>query len=279
MQKFKVNLHLHSYYSDGFYSPWFIVKAAKLMGIKALSITDHNEISGTIRGIQHAKKEGIIFFPGIELMFLVKGRFYEVIAYFKDEETIKEFFYEYRYGNGFVPHFKNVAIVVEMIRKHGGVVVAPHPFGRKGIFRAMRNRGMNVDAIEVINGFTGEKRNIKAKKHEDSDFDFLRLGASDMHFFIDDLLKVYTELELEGELTANKLWQNLIGAKRTIKFTAVGGAFSTPKITFQETLCALVYVLNYPRLYISYRIGKRNYKKSVQKNQNYPTLDNKLIEK
>jgi hypothetical protein len=264
MQKFKINLHLHSYYSDGFYSPWFIVKAAKMMGIKALSITDHNEISGTIRGARHAKKEGIIFFPGIELMFLVKGRFYEVIAYFKDEETIREFFYEYRYGNGFVPHFKNVAIVVEMIRKHEGAVVAPHPFGRKGIFRAMRNRGMNVDAIEVINGFTGEKRNLKAKRHQDSDSKFLRLGASDMHFFIDDLLRVYTEVELEGELTPKELWQNIIGDLRTIKFTAVGVKSSVVKISFQEILCGIVYMLNYPRLYASYKIGKYYYKK-IQK--------------
>lgn len=261
MSRFKINLHIHTYFSDGIYSPWFVVRAAKLLGLGAISITDHNEISGTLKGLKYAQRSGMIFIPGIELMFLVKGRFYEVIAYFKDEESIKEFFYEYRYQNGFVPHFKNVSMVVEMIRRKGGAVVAPHPFGRKGVFRAMRNKGMNVDAIEVINGFTGEKRNIKAKKHYDSNSDFLRLGASDMHFFIDDLAKVYTEVESSSKITREELWKNIIGEKRTMLFNAVGGAFSTPKITFQEMLCTVVYTLNYPRLYLNYRLSKNRYKK------------------
>jgi len=259
------NLHIHTYHSDGIYSPRHIVHSAKKFGVEILSITDHNEIIGTITGARIAERLGLIYFPGIELMFGVKGRVYEILAYFYELKDIKEFYEEYRYTNGFAPTFKTATEVVEMIRRHNGAVVVPHPFGRKGIFRKLRNRGMNVDAIEDVNAFTGEKRNKKAKNHTDHDNNFLRLGAADMHFFVSDIKKVYTFLESDHEITKRAFWENLLGKERTIKFKAVGRNFKPHKIIFQKPLCTLVYTLNYPRLHISYWIGKRKHKKTFHK--------------
>lgn len=256
------NLHIHTYHSDGIHSPGYIVRSAKKFGVEILSITDHNEIRGTLSGAKIADRLGLIFFPGIELMFGVKGRVYELLAYFYDINDIKNFYNEYRYTNGFAPTFKSVPEVVSMIRRHNGAVVVPHPFGRKGIFRKLRNRGINVDAIEDVNAFTGEKRNKKAKNHTDSDNDFLRLGAADMHFFVSDIKKVYTFIESGQEITKRAFWDNLLGKNRTIFFEAVGKNFKPHKIIYQKPLCTLVYTLNYPRLHFSYWLGKRNHRKS-----------------
>lgn len=263
MYTLKANLHVHSINSDGIHIPSVIVAYAAFNNIRVLSITDHNEIHGTVRAAKLAEKVGIMFFPGIELMFMIGGRPYEILAYFYDIPTIEKFYKEYRFHNGFAPTFKKIEEVVNMVRKHNGAIVAPHPFGRKGIFRKLRHRGLNVDAIEDVNAFTGERRNKKARRHTDKDNNFLRLGAADMHFFLYDIKKVYTELSAKREFTKRNLWENLLGKKHTISFVPKGDSFLPHKVAFQKPLCVVVYALNYPRLYLRYKIGKRRVKKDL----------------
>ncbi len=259
---YKANLHVHSNNSDGIHFPRFIVAYAKHKNIKVLSITDHNEIIGTIKAEKYAEKAGIIFFPGIELTFTIKGLPYELLAYFYEIQEIKDFYKEYRYNNGFIPHFKNVSEVIKIIKKYKGAVVAPHPFGRKGILRGLHNKEINIDAIEVINAFTGESRNIKAQEHIEKDNKVLKFGASDMHFFPADMGKIFTEISSNKTINKKEIWENITGQKRTLKFNPTGEPFLPHKIAFQKPLCIIVYILNYPRLYLRYRAGKKLVKNS-----------------
>lgn len=73
-------LHIHSYYSDGQFSPKNLVKLAKKRGIKNLALTDHNSVKGVREAISEGKKIGIKIIPGIEVTF-DKG---EVLGYFID---------------------------------------------------------------------------------------------------------------------------------------------------------------------------------------------------
>lgn len=66
MQK-KVDLHLHSYRSDGSYSPTEIVKKAKEAALSALSLTDHDTVSGLSEAREEAKRLEILFLNGVEL--------------------------------------------------------------------------------------------------------------------------------------------------------------------------------------------------------------------
>jgi hypothetical protein len=77
-----------------------------------------------------------------------------------------------------------------------------------------------------------------------------------MHFFISDITKVYTELTSEEEITKEAIWSTLNRKSDRVHFRPVGRKFSHCKIWFQKPLCGVVYVLNYPRLYLTYRIGK-----------------------
>jgi len=40
-----LDLHFHSYYSDGVYSPKELAQEAKRLGFKIVSLTDHNGIA------------------------------------------------------------------------------------------------------------------------------------------------------------------------------------------------------------------------------------------
>ena len=60
-----IDLHTHSNYSDGEYSPKDLIKKAKNTGIKIISITDHDTLEGNKNIPKNIK--GIKIIPGIEL--------------------------------------------------------------------------------------------------------------------------------------------------------------------------------------------------------------------
>ncbi len=74
----RVNLHIHSNYSDGEQSPENLVKQAKAKGLRYISICDHN----TLKAYQETNilKEDIII-PAIEFDCWHKGVFLHLLGY------------------------------------------------------------------------------------------------------------------------------------------------------------------------------------------------------
>lgn len=64
---FNIDLHLHSFYSDGELSPNRLVERAHEAGITTLSLTDHDTTAGCRQAHDTANKLGIKFINGIEL--------------------------------------------------------------------------------------------------------------------------------------------------------------------------------------------------------------------
>ncbi|MFV0440642.1 MAG: PHP domain-containing protein [Lachnospirales bacterium] len=64
------DLHTHTSFSDGTLSPSDLIKLAYKKNIKAVSITDHDTITGIYEGREEAKKLGVNFINGIELSCL-----------------------------------------------------------------------------------------------------------------------------------------------------------------------------------------------------------------
>ncbi|MCA6072523.1 MAG: PHP domain-containing protein [Endomicrobium sp.] len=62
-----VDMHIHSIYSDGTFSPKEVVEYASKVNLSAISITDHDSVDGIDEAIQVAAKIGIEVIPGIEL--------------------------------------------------------------------------------------------------------------------------------------------------------------------------------------------------------------------
>ena len=61
----KVDLHLHTYYSDGVYSPTQVVMKAKENGLDVISIVDHDTTNGLEEAIEAGKELGVEVIPGI----------------------------------------------------------------------------------------------------------------------------------------------------------------------------------------------------------------------
>ena len=80
----KVDLHLHTYYSDGFFSPFEIVKKIQKTGTKIISITDHDNIGGLKEAIRTGLKEDIEVIPGVEISGEYMNREMHILGYFID---------------------------------------------------------------------------------------------------------------------------------------------------------------------------------------------------
>ncbi|MCX5777980.1 MAG: PHP domain-containing protein [Elusimicrobia bacterium] len=69
-----VDLHVHTNFSDGTFTPEEAVRYAHKTGLSAISITDHDTIYGIADAIEEGKKCGVEIVPGIELSCTVNTK-------------------------------------------------------------------------------------------------------------------------------------------------------------------------------------------------------------
>jgi len=78
-----VDLHIHSNKSsDGEFSPCEIVRLAQNIGLKAISITDHDTVDAYPDALRHGRKAKIEIIPGIELTTQFDGREFHLLLPF-----------------------------------------------------------------------------------------------------------------------------------------------------------------------------------------------------
>ncbi len=70
----RADLHCHSHYSDGFYSPEEVLLRAKSSGVTLCSITDHDSMEGAEEKRACAKALGICYLDGWEVSAYLKGK-------------------------------------------------------------------------------------------------------------------------------------------------------------------------------------------------------------
>ena len=82
----KADLHLHTTFSDGTFSPAEVVKRASEVGLSCIAICDHDCVDGIKPAISAASQYGIEVIPGIELTAERHGREVHILGYFIDIE-------------------------------------------------------------------------------------------------------------------------------------------------------------------------------------------------
>ena len=175
----KIDLHIHSTYSDGCCTPEEIASRAKALGLHGFAVTDHNKIGGWKRAAEAAKNLGILFVPGIEIMIYSpnkrakkKSKFGEILALFLNEEIDT--------GRS----VSNLPELIDEIHMQDGIAAIPHPIGDmirvQNITNYAKEHKLKIDAIETINGRCSPIQNarsmefaLKEKKGQ--------IGGSDAH--------------------------------------------------------------------------------------------------
>lgn len=77
----RADLHLHSIYSDGVLLPTDLIEYASKIGLKGLSITDHDTVEAYFDPLFSSKKKNISILPGIELSCSYRGRDVHILGY------------------------------------------------------------------------------------------------------------------------------------------------------------------------------------------------------
>src|SRR5262245_53481989 len=78
------DLHLHTNFSDGTYTPEELAGRARELGFAALALTDHDTVEGCARMAAACAGAGLEFMPAAELTAEVEGNELHLLAYFLD---------------------------------------------------------------------------------------------------------------------------------------------------------------------------------------------------
>jgi predicted metal-dependent phosphoesterase TrpH len=139
-----VDLHMHTDHSGDCETPVEVLLAtAREVGLGAIAVTDHNEISGALEAREKANesnarggRDRIKVIVGEEVKTAEQG---EVIGLFIEEK---------------IPRGLSMAETVAEIKRQGGLVYVPHPFDRMHAvpdYEHLPEILDDIDAIEVFN--------------------------------------------------------------------------------------------------------------------------------
>ena len=76
------DLHVHTIYSDGTFTPQEVVDCAKDKGLACIAICDHDCVDGIDPSLEHSKGIPLEIVPGVELTVIKNGKEIHMLGYF-----------------------------------------------------------------------------------------------------------------------------------------------------------------------------------------------------
>lgn len=156
----KADLHIHTNFSDGFYSPKEIVSMAKKRGLETISITDHDNVSALHEAIKYGEEIGIEVIPGVEISSDIKDKEIHILGYFIDIDSQElehylNFFREERLKRAIriVNNLNSMGLplrIEDVLEKSKNSAV-----GRPHIAQAMLEKKLISSYYEAFNKFIG----------------------------------------------------------------------------------------------------------------------------
>jgi len=156
------DLHVHSDYSkDSLITPKDLVYYAKKRGLNAVSVTDHNQIEGSLK---IAKEADFLVIPGME----VSSADGPIVALNLQE---------------LIPRGLSAGETVDRIHRAGGIAIAVHPFAWfKGSLKS-HVKDAKFDAVETLNASAHPFNRCRRKATElAQQLNLPCVGGTDAHY-------------------------------------------------------------------------------------------------
>ena len=158
---FRADLHTHTTYSDGAFSPKELLDLAKIKQLSAVGITDHDSVNGIDEAIHYGKKIGIEVIPGVEISTDVEETEVHILGYFidhKDKELNKvlKFFRDERLERGkrIIKKLNNIGLEITLSDvlefSESAPICRPH------IAKAMLKKGHVKNFIQAFQKYIGD---------------------------------------------------------------------------------------------------------------------------
>ncbi len=169
----KIDLHIHTTYSDGTFSPEMVVDTAVECGLDVIALTDHDNILSHKVANDYVKKNNIDIeiIPGVEINTIYKGYEVHILGYFMDTEN---------------PDFQNLMKsqqeariqqtneIIELLNKKAGIrikfedikslVAEGGSIGRPHIARAITNAGGVNNVMEAYAKYINDSSNVYVQR-------------------------------------------------------------------------------------------------------------------
>ena len=174
------DLHLHTFFSDGTYSPEEMVSEARRTGLGAIALTDHDTVEGCARAATACAGVGIEFIAGTELTAEQNDHELHILGYYLDtsnQELLSEIgrFQEVRQNRirEMVTRLNEVDIPIT--EEAVFALANCHSPGRPHVARALVKAGLCGSLDEAFERFLKKNRPAWVPKFKMSAGDAIRL--------------------------------------------------------------------------------------------------------
>ncbi|REK76378.1 PHP domain-containing protein [Paenibacillus paeoniae] len=158
----RADLHAHTTASDGMYAPSEVVRRAKLAGLSAIAITDHDTIAGVDEALATGDELAISVIPGAELSTVTGSADIHVLAYYTDNNDslwLERLAWignaRDRRNEAILHKLQELGIGITMSEVHEAGADKKGSVGRPHIAEALIRRGVVSDMNEAFAHYLG----------------------------------------------------------------------------------------------------------------------------
>ncbi|MBQ8168454.1 PHP domain-containing protein [bacterium] len=161
----KTDLHIHTYYSDGVFTPEKIVDTAVDVGLQAIAITDHDNVLAYDIAQKYIQEKGyeLEIIRGIEVNTLYKGYEVHILGYFMDPENSD---FQAMLKAQQTARINQTEEILELLQQKEGIkvkfesvkklVASGGSIGRPHIAKAITNAGGTKSVMEAYSKYIHE---------------------------------------------------------------------------------------------------------------------------
>ncbi|MBQ2872238.1 PHP domain-containing protein [bacterium] len=175
----KIDLHIHTTYSDGMFSPEKVVDAAIDAGLDAIALTDHDNILSHEPAIAYANslaektgKKPLEIIRGVEINTLYKGFEIHILGYFMDENNSD---FQAMLKTQQKARVEQTKAIVSLLNKKAGIaikfedikklVASGGSIGRPHIAKAITVKGGTDNVIEAYSKYINDDSPVYVKRN------------------------------------------------------------------------------------------------------------------
>ena len=180
----KIDLHIHTTYSDGMLSPEQIVDTALECGLDCIALTDHDNVLSHKIAQKHVEENNLKLeiIPGVEINTIYKGYEVHILGYFMDKNNAQ--------FNDLIDFQQKARIeqthqIIELLSKKAGIkikfedvqkLVAPlGSIGRPHIARAITSCGGSANIMEAYAKFINNNSEVYVERRTVSPHDAVEI--------------------------------------------------------------------------------------------------------
>ncbi len=165
-----IDLHLHTNHSDGYHSPAEVVSKARKAGLRAIGITDHDEISALPEAEAAGLELGVEVVTGVELSVYFQKQDIHILGYCFDRDNggLNDYLAIFK-----SERVKRAGLIVDKLSELGMTISLDDVFelsgtgsvGRPHIANVLLSKGLVSSFQEVFDKYLGDGKPANVPKY------------------------------------------------------------------------------------------------------------------